>query len=432
MKDKYVLLVIAVLGLCWYVTLSTAIATPINYNKCISNAKKAMEKELYNDVISEYESALTYKPNDLVAKKGLAKVYLVLDRKSDFVSESMSIISMTNGEAEDTIQMLEDYYIDKGKYEDAIDLALDFKAKYPDNKTVQKYYKQLRGQYDEMYCSYDHLGTIFNGYAVYQSGEEFGVVKSNGKTAFDKTGEYAGVFFDTNTAAPMVSDGMAYYVDEDGIKAIVPDTKYDYLGVQTEDYVVASKNGKYGYLSLKMDEVCEFVYDDATAFYNHVAAVKKGKKWAIINSDFEQITDFIYDDVAMDENRICSKKGVIWVCQKEKYILIDKTGNPVTKADYDEVREFISDEATAVKKNGKWGFVNYDGSVMIECIYEDAKPFREGMAPVCKDGKWGYIDTDNEFVIVPRFEDATPFYSDGRATVQINGSWTIIQLYSYS
>lgn len=55
-------------------------------------------------------------------------------------------------------------------------------------------------------------------------------------------------------------------------------------------------------------------------------------------------------------------------------------------------------------------------SEVIAPQYQDARQFSEGLAAVKKDGKWGYIDTEGNTVIPFRFDDAGSF-NDGYAVV---------------
>lgn len=48
---------------------------------------------------------------------------------------------------------------------------------------------------------------------------------------------------------------------------------------------------------------------------------------------------------------------------------------------------------SAVKKDGKWGYINTKGEQIIECKFDDTNYFNEGFAAVAKDGKLGYINT---------------------------------------
>lgn len=64
-------------------------------------------------------------------------------------------------------------------------------------------------------------------------------------------------------------------------------------------------------------------------------------------------------------------------------------------------------------------YVNADGET-IASGYETGYPFYGGYAAVKKDGKWGYIDTDGNVVVDFVFDKATPI-SDGKAWVIYNG-----------
>lgn len=71
-----------------------------------------------------------------------------------------------------------------------------------------------------------------------------------------------------------------------------------------------------------------------------------------------------------------------------------------------------------IEVDGKAGFIDKFGKIMIQPVYDRAYPFSEGLAAVEVDGKWGYIDSFGEFAIAPQFAEAAPF-SEGRARVRI-------------
>ncbi|MBS5810548.1 MAG: WG repeat-containing protein, partial [Campylobacter concisus] len=61
---------------------------------------------------------------------------------------------------------------------------------------------------------------------------------------------------------------------------------------------------------------------------------------------------------------------------------------------------------SAVKKDGKWGYINTKGEQIIECKFDDTNYFNEGFAAVKKDGKWGYINTKGEQIVECKFDGA--------------------------
>jgi hypothetical protein len=68
-----------------------------------------------------------------------------------------------------------------------------------------------------------------------------------------------------------------------------------------------------------------------------------------------------------------------------------------------------------VKVNGKEGFIDANGKIVIEPAFEEAYPFTEGLAAVQKQGAWGFIDTTGRVVIEPQFV-TVGFFSGGLAT----------------
>ena len=70
-----------------------------------------------------------------------------------------------------------------------------------------------------------------------------------------------------------------------------------------------------------------------------------------------------------------------------------------------------------VRVDGKNGFINAKGELVIPPTFRKAYPFSDGLAAVSVGGKWGFIDTQGRTVIEPRFVMAG-FFSDGLARVR--------------
>ncbi|MEO0233878.1 MAG: WG repeat-containing protein [candidate division WOR-3 bacterium] len=77
------------------------------------------------------------------------------------------------------------------------------------------------------------------------------------------------------------------------------------------------------------------------------------------------------------------------------------------------------------RKGDKWGFCDRNKKIVIECKYDGALPFSEGLAAVKLNGKWGYIDKTGKEVIAPEF-DLVRNFSEGFAAVEQNGIWGYI------
>lgn len=54
----------------------------------------------------------------------------------------------------------------------------------------------------------------------------------------------------------------------------------------------------------------------------------------------------------------------------------------------------FSDGLAAVKRDGKWGFIDKDGFPKISCHYDEVSDFSNGTAAVVQDGKRFLIGKD--------------------------------------
>ncbi|MFC1853520.1 WG repeat-containing protein [candidate division CSSED10-310 bacterium] len=78
-----------------------------------------------------------------------------------------------------------------------------------------------------------------------------------------------------------------------------------------------------------------------------------------------------------------------------------------------------------IEINKWWGYINKDGTLVIDAKFADARNFSEGLACVKLNGKWGYIDKKGTIVIYPKFDDAG-FFNQGLATIKLNGKTELI------
>ena len=51
------------------------------------------------------------------------------------------------------------------------------------------------------------------------------------------------------------------------------------------------------------------------------------------------------------------------------------------------------------EQDGKYGFINTKGEQVVECKFDDAYDFKEGLAKVMKDGQWVVINTKGNFIV---------------------------------
>lgn len=81
-----------------------------------------------------------------------------------------------------------------------------------------------------------------------------------------------------------------------------------------------------------------------------------------------------------------------------------------------------SDALFPIEVNGKHGYIDKLGNVVIKPEFDDCFAFSEGYASVKKGKAWGFINTDGDMVIEPRFADDIHCFKEGFAMVSPLGS----------
>lgn len=82
----------------------------------------------------------------------------------------------------------------------------------------------------------------------------------------------------------------------------------------------------------------------------------------------------------------------------------------------DQIGTFSEEGLASFEKNGKWGYLNTDGEIVINAKYDMAYEFSEGLAAVKLADKWGFINPEGKVVIDLQYINADSF-SCGYAAV---------------
>lgn len=148
-------------------------------------------------------------------------------------------------------------------------------------------------------------------------------------------------------------------------------------------------------------------YQKAFPFKQGLAKVQKEgtKHYMYINLKGEPVIQDFYTDMFDSSDNA----NIVTVLLREnnecKYKVYDFKGNLL--GNYDNFRKNRTGNAVfAVKKDGKWGYIDANGKIVIPLEYEEVADFSEGLAPVCKNGKWGYINLKKEVVIPFKFANS--------------------------
>jgi hypothetical protein len=187
----------------------------------------------------------------------------------------------------------------------------------------------------------------------------------------------------------------------------------------------------WGYIDEDSFEEHMMEFEAATPFADGYAAVCKDGKWAVISSSLSYVTDFIYDEVAVDDYGTCSVGKRVFAKRDGAYYLVNTKGEELS-GEYEDAKPFLSSGGyAAVCMNGKWGLVDSDGTIVLECRFEELDSSNEGFAGYKKGDLWGYITVKGEIMIEANYAEVKAFTDDGYAYVSNGSNWYLIQLYLY-
>ena len=358
----------------------------------------------------------------------------------------------------DTVQALENYDESNNLwYENDVLLVskdgkfglVDFKGKellpceYEEIETLKGVENTILTKKDAKYGLVDNIGSVIaqneykaikpisdrkeDGYIVTDTKNNVGVV------SYDKTVAIEPKYEDIKT---IYGDGK-YVVKEDGKWQIVDKEGNVYLKDQFDEVisingenVIVEKENQYGVMNLEGDTKIALKYQDMSYLFDENYIFQEDDQYGVMNLSGEVLLKPSY------ESLIYRQEAGFLEGTKEKQTNTDFIGNDFsvklsgilselnTENGYMKIRvdgeykyyNFKFEEKTNTelltantlfldKKDGKYGYVNKEGIVVVDYIYDDATEQNEfGYSSIKQNGLWGCIDSTGKVVITPAYE----------------------------
>ena len=114
--------------------------------------------------------------------------------------------------------------------------------------------------------------------------------------------------------------------------------------------------------------------------------------------------------------------GLLWKTPKNKKL----PSAHITPEFIDKIKKYdflspFNNGLARVESNGKWGFINQLGDLVIPVKYNNAEDFSDnGLAAVFQNGKWGFINETGETVIPFKWDGICPI---GEKSIVREGFW---------
>jgi hypothetical protein len=302
--------------------------------------------------------------------------------------------------------------------------------------------------------TYQDIRRFSDTKAIIVRSNKCGIISNAGKTIVEP--QYLSIVPDFNHfRASMLSDNKIYWSLVDSTGKPLTQKHYEFIG-QFNGAFFPARNKKYwGAIDETGKEIIACTHDSIIQSLDKYLVVKfKGgfgiidtnERWIITpqKNPLRLIANERYIEETTDNTFIKNLKGEI----------IYFTANPI-EVRPDFVLEFLpsgtiwkidqkgvvtnhdtaptniqkifpeSEGFRAIRKDGRYGFVDSRLRLRIANRYEDVKPFSDGLAAAKILGKWGFISKEDNIAIQPVYDEVNSFVN-GTAIVKKNNFYGLV------
>lgn len=228
---------------------------------------------------------------------------------------------------------------------------------------------------------------------------------------------------------------------------VIGEGKYDAIKAISQNQVIVSKGNNYGVISNTGEEIIPIEYQDMDFAFTDTFIFERENAYGIIKADGQELipatyhamsyrkqADFveasneegIETDIIGNDGTV-KLTGIISEVNSEKGYFKIRMGDNYQyynfKFEEKKAQEVLpSNNLFLAKQDGKYGYVDKDGKIIVNYDYEDAtEQNTSGYVSVKKDGKWGSLDKNGKVVLEPSLS------LENSIRVDFIGSWHLGQ-----
>lgn len=266
-----------------------------------------------------------------------------------------------------------------------------------------------------------------NGYIVVNNENKYGVIDFTKTVIFEP--KYEEIKPITSNGIYIVKENSKLKVINQQAEELLNDKFSDAKQINGEN-IVFIKNKKYGIINTKGEIKIEAQYEELEYIFGQYYIAKKDGKYGIVNISNEEKLGFEYNSITYykqagfietskeneEASQILNEKfekkleGIITNINTQKsYIRVrinDEYKYYNFQLEEKSQIEILNDNTLFLsKKDGKYGYIDKNGNIVVDYIYEDATEQNSyGFAAIKKDGKWGAIDKNGTIVAENKYE----------------------------
>ena len=280
------------------------------------------------------------------------------------------------------------------EYMDILNLGKESKDGFIVKKENNKYGIVSYSNQVILEANYDEITKIYGNdmYVVKQAGKQILIDKEGKQLLTSGFDEIKAVMKNKENGVIYVQNGKYGVMKSTGEVIIEP--QYEDLKEAKTGLLIAQKTGNYGVIDIA---------NQAKVDFNYVSIAYYEKADIYIAEKIDYTNDIIDNEFNIRQSGFLTElnetKGYFSLKQGEE----DKYYN--FKFEEKSIAEtFTNNTLFKSKKDGKYGFVDKNGKVIVDYNYDDATEQNSfGYAGIKKDGKWGAIDINGKIIQEPTY-----------------------------
>lgn len=289
---------------------------------------------------------------------------------------------------------------------------------------------------DPIYLDITSLSKTYeNGYIVKNENNKYGIIGADKtqilKENYDEIKNVTG-----NNYYVVVINGILQVIDSS--EKVVLDTGYDSIeGIEVDNFIII-KNNKYGVINKNGENVISPEYENIKFATTDNFIVQKNGKYGILDKNTNIKIDFNYENITYvkEADFFEAEKSdyTTDIIDRDFNILLQNIiisefnleGGYLRIRDGEEYKYYnfkleeksnkevlTTNTLFLIKENGKYGYENKNGERIVDPIYDDAKEQNSfGYCAVKKDGVWGALKSDGTVIMEPSINLDNYLYID--------------------
>lgn len=258
---------------------------------------------------------------------------------------------------------------------------------------------------------YDEIKNVYgNGkYYIVKENDDWKIVDTEGKKYLE--GTYDDII-DIIGENAIIKNGKKYGIvniqnEQEMVKA-----QYDSISYGEGEHYIVNNSSKYGIIDEKGEKLIDLTY-------SNIIYRSEGNFYEATNSDYT--SDLIDSNLNVKLTKVIlsevnNQKGYMRVRQDAEYKYYNFRFEEKTS------KEVLNGNTLFLSRNdeGKYGFVDANGNVVVNYIYDEAKEQNDyGYASVKQNGLWGAIDSKGQIAVSPSYNLET------NILIEFIGKWHI-------